>query len=206
MGVCRTTVTTVGTTNNVSPSNKRTKSNPSRGKSRQTASNVEQKVVAMYSPRRIYPPMEIPEVQNTVRVTKVTTFDLSMQGPDPSVPITVAKVAASIPGGTTYWTRMRVSKVSIWADGANTNTGQSASLTVTLPSSSTWSQPAISFTDSGVYGQSRACVGFKLGLLDQARWFGTASTDVICNLSPTSPSPNFRTATVHVTVELMSPA
>lgn len=164
--------------------------------------------MAMYSPRRIYPPMEIPEVQNTVRVTKVTAFDLKMQAPETSVPITVAKIAASIPGGTTYWTRMRVSKVSIWADSASTGSGTifTVPLTVTLPSSGTWSQPAISFTDSGIYGQSRACVGFKLGLLDQARWFGTASTDVICNLSPTETAPNTRTATVHVTVELMSPA
>jgi hypothetical protein len=205
MGVCRTTVMTVGATNNVSPNNKRNnKSNPSRGKSRQNASSVEQKVVSMYSPRRTYPPQEIPDVQNTVRVTKITTLYLRMEQPN-SVDLTVAKVASSIPGGTTYWARMRISKVNVWMDmgpGTTSSTTGPVPLTVTLPSSNTWSQPAISWTDSGIVGQSRACVGFKLGLLDQARWFGTAATDVICTLS----SGSNRSATVQVTVELMSPA
>jgi hypothetical protein len=175
-----------------------------RRRPRAPAGNVEQKVVSMYAPRRIYPNASIiPDVQNTVRVNKVCGFNVASTM-DPQH-IRVTDIAAAVPGGTTYWSRIRIQKITVWADGqvvASSSSSVSTPLTINLLASVNWSQPAMSFTDNGTAGAERAVVGFKLGMLDQARWFGTADNVTLFTIS----NPADRQITVHATVELMGPS
>jgi hypothetical protein len=107
---------------------------------------------------------------------------------------------AGVPGGLTYWHRFRVERVDLW--GSDTITSESSnSLSVVLSASSSWDQPNFQVTDVGTIGNERPRVGFRLGVLDRARWFNTAATELLCLITG---SPGTE-VTVQATVELVSP-
>jgi hypothetical protein len=151
---------------------------------------------------------EPPEVQTTVRVTK--SVQLSVTSLDAGAPVTVADIAAAVPGGSTYWSRIRVQSVRVWGQ-SGTSTGSSPAelkaLTVATALHSGAGDPVVSWTDQGTLGQRRPFVGFQFGLLEQAHWYGTADTAVLATIvggyqvgSTNGP------VIVQAVIELLSPA
>jgi hypothetical protein len=110
-------------------------------------------------------------------------------------------IAAAVPGGSTYWNSIRIQKLMFWGQDFSSTASQSVPLTVEVTSVSGWSQPPMQYSDQGTGGQKRSTVGFKLGLLDQARYFGPADSTVVATVktAPTS------TVVVRASVELVSP-
>jgi len=166
--------------------------------------NVEGDIVAMYAPRRVQVPSDPPTTESTIRVQKLLQFNFQVAAAGAN--LTVANVAAAIPGGTTYWNSIRIQKLQFWGPDYNaieTLTPGVPSMTVTVPSNSSWSQPPMQFADSGTGGQKRATIGYKLGLLDQARFFGPADTTTLATIKVNSTST--AAVVVQVSVELVSP-
>jgi hypothetical protein len=123
-----------------------------------------------------------------------------------STVITPAILMTAIPGGTTFWNKVRVQAIRVWAETSISGTGGS----LTTPqlrvdvSNDGVNEPTVSWTDTGTTGQRRPGIAFSLGLREQASWFGVASTQNIFNvrvLNATATEP----ITVQAVVELLSP-
>jgi hypothetical protein len=163
-----------------------------RSKSKQT----QQSVTAMYCPRKIRCPADPPPVQASVRVTKTVqnVFDIPSSG---GFILTCAGISEGIPGGFTYWDKMRVQSVKAWLP-AGANIGLLCRVDATDTS------PRMEWSDLGTQGAKRPGIAFELGLLDQAKWRGTATIDPICHFFPNTTAD--QPLTVQVVVELLSPA
>jgi len=148
-----------------------------------------------------------PAVQNTVRVTKAVQFPFSV-GTTPA-PVTVSTISGAIPGGLTYWSRIRIQSVKIWADqittGAPLATYMPILIVTTTPVGN--SEPAIQWNDQGTTGQQRPKIGFQLGLATQSQWFGVADIQQLFTVALHSPgaTPVGGSVRVQVNVEMLSP-
>jgi len=137
-------------------------------------------------------------VEPTIRVTK--KFSITLGVAASPLPVTVAMLSASIPGGLTYWSRVRFEKFDVWSGSPD----EAAKLSITVGPDASSAQPPFQITDHGTSGQRRSAVGFKLGLLERARFFGTADTTALFTvLAPAGPGVQ---VFVHTTIELISPA
>lgn len=148
-----------------------------------------------FGPKRISPPAEPPQIERSIKVTKRIAVITPEGSTDTTLDITPSLLSSGVPGGLTYWNNMRIENLHVWAKD-----GQDVALTV-YPQAA-WSQPPLSLVDSGTTGQRRAAVGFKLGLLDRARWFGTADTLVLATIAQSTSS----SFVIHATIELMAPS
>jgi len=92
---------------------------------------------------------------------------------------------------------MSIERIDVWGSASEDST-----VAMQVVGDSSWNQPPVQWQDVGVPGQSRPRIGVRLGLLDRARWFGTADTTTLVNLSTSS---NTATIVVQATIELLSP-
>jgi hypothetical protein len=136
-------------------------------------------------------------IEPTIRVTK--KFEVSLRSATTPWSITVAQLCAGIPGGLTYWNRVRFEKFDIWNNSALEGQTQSGPLAISIAPDSTSGQPPFQLVDNGTVGNRRSGVGFRLGLLERARFYGTADTTVIFTVQSGS------SVLVQVTMELLSP-
>lgn len=154
--------------------------------------------VAQYRPQRVEIQMDPPPLDTSIKVVKRIQirlpYDVSTLGD-----CTPAILMAGVPGGLTYWNRVRFEKFSIWSNSSSSGTD---TLSVLVATQDDWSQPTVSFTDTGTYGARRAGVAFKLGLLDRARWFSTADATVL--FTAKSDTGAAGALIVQATVELLS--
>jgi len=140
-------------------------------------------------------------VEPTIRVMK--RCGVTVGTGTGTLPVTVAMLAASIPGGASYWNSIRFEKFDIWNSSyGNNGSTEAGQLAVTVGPNAGTGQPPFQVTDHGTTGQRRAAVGFKLGLLERAHFFGTADTTVLFTV--TSPAGMGANVIVHATIELMS--
>jgi hypothetical protein len=170
-------------------------------------SQVEKTVVSMMAPRRIPVGADPPDNVEFVKVDKTVTIDVGFTANE-AFDLTVAKVSAALPGGQTYWNRCRIESVKVWGSaspGTAAKSGESTPLIVRLPSDASWSQPISQWEDSGTAGQRRPAVGFQLGLLDRARWFGTSDNHVLCTIVQGIEEGTIQTVVIHVSASWMSP-
>jgi len=160
----------------------------------------------MYTPSRIAVSSDPPAVQNTVRVTKAVQFPFTV-GTTPAA-VTVSTISGAIPGGLTYWNRIRIQSVKIWADQVTTSTAGNVMpilIVTTTPVGN--SEPAIQWNDQGTTGQQRPKIGFQLGLATQAQWFGVADIQQLFTIALHTPgaTPIEGSVRVQVNVEMLSP-
>jgi len=153
---------------------------------------------AMYRPSRVRSTPEPPPLDSSIRVLKRIQirlpYDTTTLGDcSPSV------LMAGVPGGLTYWNRVRFEKFEVWSNSPASGTD---TLSVLISTQDDWSQPTVSFLDTGTYGERRANIAFKLGLLDRARFFSTADTTVL--FTAKSDSSGAGLVVVQATVELLS--
>lgn len=158
-------------------------------------------------PHRVPIQNDPPSVIDSVQIMKVVQLQTSP--PTEGLNLTPALIASRLPGGATFWNRIRIEKISIWGDNGSGSASApgsgSGDLFVLVPSDSGWDQPTIEWSDSGIFGQSRPKIAFKLGLLDRARWFNVASTQVLAQVG-NRVAPSNPVLTIHFTVSVMSPA
>jgi len=138
-----------------------------------------------------------PEVQDTIRLTKKIQVRLTAfpggTGLSPAI------LSAGIPGGLTYWSKMRIERLDFWSNSSSTGTD---TIQVQVPPGAISGSPPASWTDTGVYGQRRAHIGFRFGLSERQFWHTTADEKSLCNVR-TDVTPS-TTVIIQATVELMS--
>jgi len=157
-------------------------------------------------PHRVPIVNDPPNVIDSVQIIK--TVQLQTIPPTEGLNITPTLLASRLPGGTTFWSRIRIEKISVWGDNGTSETipsTRSGDLFVIIPSDSSWDQPTIEWSDTGVFGVSRPKIAFKLGLLDRARWFGVADETVIAQVG-NRVAPGNPAVTIQATVSVISPA
>lgn len=113
-----------------------------------------------------------PKVQYSIEVVKVIQIVVPVPASG-NESISPSMLSAGIPGGLTYWSRIRFESFRAYAKDVSTG---SSELAITVSPQTDWNQPPFSIIDSGTAGNVRPRLGFKLGLLDRSRWFGTADT------------------------------
>lgn len=157
----------------------------------------------MYAPTRKALPVNPGDVQTTIRLTKRIQVTVPLANTTGLGSLKVSDLSSGIPGGSSYWNSIRITAIDVWGT-ATSNTIPGADvipLQITVDSSSSWSQPPVTWIDSGTSGAERPRIGFALGLLDQARFFGTADTTELFSAKGTPQS----SLIVQCTVELVSP-
>jgi hypothetical protein len=164
-------------------------------------------VVSMYSPRRVKCPAEPPEVQNTVRVTKSVQLQILTSASAPLV-VSPATIMGAVPGGNTYWAKMRLQGARLWSETAGLATagvGLTPILRVDIQNEGTDS-PTISWSDTGTTGHRRPGIAFQPGLREQAQWFGAAATTPLFNVRVTTGTTQVAEYVIlQCVVEILSP-
>jgi hypothetical protein len=193
--------------NNVFPNNNKTKQKSGRSSGKKTKQQTRDVVLSMYAPHRIPCPTHPTEVQNTVRVVKAIQFNLSMAASTKPVPVTVADLMTAVPGGNTYWSRVRVNLIRLWAPtfANQASTGDSPTLRV-VSGDDGLNEPPVSWSDNGTGGQQRPRIAFALGLREQAAWHGVASNQLLCTVAWTNSAGGTPFVIVQASVELLSPS
>jgi len=154
-------------------------------------------LVSAFAPERLTPQPEPPIVSNTIKLTKRIQLFIPPDSTPTITPITPSILMSTVPGGLTFWNRVRVERIDVWGSGIDDST-----LQVEIVPDVAWNQPSLQLEDVGTPGQRRPAIGVRLGLLDRGRWFGTADTTVIAQVSTSSLTSNI---IVQATIELTSP-
>lgn len=161
-------------------------------------------VRGMMAPKVITVPANPTRVTSSITVRKTVQVSIDVEA-GVTTTLTVADVTGAIPGGQTYWTRVRFDTIKVW--GASTQAGKEGDpLILLLPVDTSWDQPPLEAEDAGVMGQRRPAVGMRLGLLESARWFGTADTTILCRVRQSNVSPSDTQLVIQANLELMSPS
>jgi hypothetical protein len=126
-----------------------------------------------FAPMRISIPVQPTPSEVTVKIRKLLQINVPI-GESGNVAVSPSMLSAGLVGGLTYWKVLQIDSIRVYSDAA---AEASNLLTVSISPSSSWAQPNLVIKDSGTVGNERARIGFRLGLLDRARWFGTASTE-----------------------------
>lgn len=160
-----------------------------------TNNNNQNLKIKDFAPQRCGIPNDPPSVQRTIKVSKRIQLDV----PDGTAAFTISPsvLAAGVPGGLTYWSKMRVENIHVWAPAS-----PESGIAVEVLASSSQDQPSITYHDDGVQGHSRPRVGIKLGLLDRSRFFNTASTFTLVTITRDSTEP----LVIQASLELTSPS
>jgi hypothetical protein len=166
-------------------------------------------VVSMYTPSRILVPRDPPEVQNSVRVVK--SIQLPFTVATTPTAVTVSALSGALPGGLTYWNKIRFQSIKIWSNEVITGSGsgqqfQFPILIVTTTPVGT-AEPAIQWNDQGTTGQQRPAIGFSFGLAVQSQWFGVADIQQLFTIALHAPdsTPVGGSVRIQAVVEILSP-
>jgi hypothetical protein len=154
----------------------------------------------MMAPMRLVPPADPPETLNIVQATQVFSFALSIATGSTAQTVSVAQIMANLPGSTTFWQGCRFEKFLVYGAQMGTAVDFFEPLQVNvgaLPGG------FLSLRDDGTTGQTRAKVGFRLGLLARSAWFGPADTTVLFSVNQQGATQLLR---VVATISLRSPS
>jgi hypothetical protein len=138
-------------------------------------------------------------VERTIKLAKKVRVSADLAAG--TLSITPAFLMQGVPGGSTYWNSVQVERIEVY--GSDAGGADPFGLILTVEPVSGYSQPPFSVTDSGTTGAERARCGVRLGLLDRARWFGTADTTAIATVSSGTA---VESVTVYASIQLISPA
>jgi hypothetical protein len=151
--------------------------------------------VSDMTPTKLFPPADPPQVERTIKLSKKVQFSQTVSA-GASADFSPAEIMSNVPGGLTYWNSFRIEKILIWG-GADAD----GTITATVSAVSGFSQPPFTLIDSNTAGNRRPAVGFRLGLLDRSRFFGTADDTTLVTVSSSVAT----IIVVQATIELISP-
>lgn len=137
------------------------------------------------------PPLVVDAIRLTKRIQ--VTIPIDTEG---DAAITPAILMAGVPGGQTYWRECRIERIDVFS---NSSPGEIDSINVVIAGSG--SQGVAQWLDNGVPGSHRAHIGYRLGLLDRAKWHNTADGT---NLGSITASTRPGSVIVQAVVELQS--
>lgn len=198
----------------VAPTNNRLRTVVNRGSLPQRMRQIaDGRLEASFDPLRLRSDPMPPVTDSTIRVKQ--TFQGAVEGDETGVntiTIKVSDLAQIVPGGTSFWNRIRIEKITVWlkpsVEGTASRLDQEQ-LQVQLPGDDTKGIPPVSYRDNGILGQSYPAIAFKPGLAQRQRWYNPASEDVIfiatsqnSSAPPSSVNAEFIVA---ATLELVSP-
>jgi hypothetical protein len=158
-------------------------------------------VVAMYAPRRIPSRVDPGSVEQTIRVSKAVEFSVPIVA-SLGETVTVAMIMTAVPGGLTFWSRMRVNSIKVW--GAPATVGSDPPGISVQAATGTGFAPT-SWVDMGTAGARRSHVAFIPGLLEASMWSQVASTSPVFSVRSV-PNADAQTVLVQASIELLSPA
>lgn len=151
-----------------------------------------------FTPVRCTGPVDPPVVTREIVVTKVYRELVGQDGL--AIDITPALLLGGVPGGTTFWSRCRFEKFSIYRETVTAQTGSDSEAPLTVTVAGTVDTPPVTFTDTGVAGAKLTAIHFRMGLLQRAKWHIPASTAVLFTVNAGPRTGTF----VQFTVELSS--
>jgi hypothetical protein len=157
-------------------------------------------VVAMFAPRRISSRVDPGPVEQTIRVSKTVEFTVPITT-SAAETVEVAQIMAAVPGGLTFWSRMRVNSIKVWGAPVLVNADPQG-ISVQATGTTTGLAPS-AWVDVGTPGAQRAHVAFVPGLQEQSTWHPVASTQGVFNVR--SAPPGVQTVLVQASVDLLSP-
>lgn len=180
------------------------------GRSQKNLTNNNIVTIASYASTRFSCPVDPPEVQSTIRLAKTLSLTI------PSVTstaktVTVADLAGQIPGGLTYWNRIRFNSFKIWASAEMATASTTASkpspvLKVANVIVAGGGVPLTTWTDTGTAGSRRPGIAFYPPIRERTNWYGPGVTEPVVTVSISNAVPEVSSAEViiHANVELMS--
>lgn len=134
-----------------------------------------------------------PLTDSTITVTQAFQGVLTLQpagstGGSFGLDVSYARLAELIPGGLTYWSRMRVEKVSVWLkpEAARGTAGgflRLFELEVTIPGNTNTGSPPRSFRDNAIDGATLPMVSWRFGLAQRQRWVSPAAGENLFRVS-----------------------
>jgi hypothetical protein len=146
------------------------KANRVKTRSNTTRQTVDSNVVAMMAPMRASKMTHPALVVDTIRLTKRVQISLPTPATGSAI-ISPAILMTGVPGGVTYWRNCRIERIDIFSNSAPASLD---TITVTSAGNDSNGQTIAQWIDTGTPGQERAHVGYRLGLLERARWWNTA--------------------------------
>jgi len=167
-----------------------------------TKQQMRGQVVAMMAPRRIPSRADPGPVEQTIRVSKAVEFSVPIAA-STGVPVTVAMIMTAVPGGLTFWSRMRVNSIKVWGAPATVALSPPG-ISVQAMGTATGLAPTL-WVDMGTAGAQRSHVAFVPGLQEQSSWFAVAATQVLFTVR-SIPTGSPQDVLVQASVELLSPA
>lgn len=203
-----------------------TRANRSSRKSggRRVASVAQARSIAQGSLQSSFMPMRLAEMPNPQMSENTVTVNHRFQAqyePDEnitSINISTSDLMEAVPGGTSFWNRVRFEKIAIWLQPqtSTTTTGSLSSteqgqLKVTLPGDSNRGFAPATYQDNGVLGERFSNVVFKFPLLQRQFWYNTANTDSLFSLDSNVKQPAMGVTTqkavyiIEFTAQLVSP-
>jgi len=159
----------------------------------------------MYTPSRISVPRDPPEVQNSVRVIKSVQLPFIVATTPTAV--TVSAIAGAIPGGLTYWNKIRFQSIKIWANEITVGTISKFPILIVTTTPVGNAEPPLQWNDQGTTGQQRPAIGFSFGLNLQSQWFGVADIQQLFTIAThnTGGTPVASDVRIQAVVEILSP-
>lgn len=157
-------------------------------------------VVAMFAPRRVSSRVDPGPVEQTIRVSKTVEFNVPITASTAET-VEVATIMAAVPGGLTFWSRMRVNSVRVW--GAPVLAAADAQGISVQATGTTAGLAPSAWVDVGTPGAQRAHIAFVPGLQEQSTWHPVASTQGVFTLR--SVPATAQNVLVQVSVDLLSP-
>jgi len=154
--------------------------------------------VGQLAPNRKSPPTQPAAVLPTIMIKKLIQLNVPLSEDTGVATVAFGALSAGLPGGATYWDRLRVDYVYVYGDQRPVSDSGANSINVTVAASGAWNQPNFQLSDVGTEGNVRPRVGFSLGLLDKARWFTPASTELLCTISGVPGTTALLQASIHV--------
>lgn len=169
-----------------------------KGRQRRVGRDINAIHIGDFGPQKLVAPPQIRFVEPTVRFTK--RIQVTLPVGSLSLVVTPSLLAAGLPGGLTYWNNIRFERFDLYGDQAS-SLSEAGTLSVNLTPSSDWSQPAFELRSEGTVGNVRPSLAFRFGILDRARFFGTADTTNLFQIL----APEGTIVTLQATVEVISP-
>lgn len=119
-----------------------------------------------FYPQRIKIRPDPPNVASTIRVRKNIHLVASVPS---AITISPSQLMAGVPGGLTYWSKVRIESFSVWAKDTDT-------LLVTVLPSNSLRQAPLELSDTGIPGSRRAAIAVKLGMTERMAYWSVADT------------------------------
>lgn len=145
-----------------------------------------------------------PLTESVIQLTQTFQGNLSINTGGSQTDIRMFDLAAFVPGGASYWLRMRPEKVLLWLKPVGRDgVLEQDTLQVQIPGTDDGAPP-MTFRDNSIDGMTLPHVGFKFGLRQRMRWINPSSPDTLFTVSVPGSTGGYKLFCV-VTLGLVSP-